>query len=131
MTGKKGEAGAAPRTPAEWVSLVISLVLLAGVVGAVLALWLEGTDAPARFRVERGAVRYEAGHYHLPITVANEGDATGAQVTVEGKLAAGGREEAPATTFDFIPGRSSAAGVLIFSAEPTAAEVRVVSYQQP
>jgi uncharacterized protein (TIGR02588 family) len=131
MTKKKGKSSVAPRTKAEWVSLAISTLLLAAVIGAVTALWISQSKEPARFRVDRGAARNEAGQYYLPITVTNEGDATGAQVTVEGKLTAGGGEETSATTFDFIPARSRAEGVLVFNHDPASAEVRVVSYQQP
>jgi uncharacterized protein (TIGR02588 family) len=131
MTKKKNGSGVAPRTKAEWFSLIVSILLLAAVVGAVVALWLSPSDNPARFRVDRGAIRNEAGQYYLPVTVTNEGDATGAQVTVEGKLKGTGGEETPATTFDFIPARSSAEVVLIFKGDPASAEVRVVSYQQP
>lgn len=123
--------GAAPRTKAEWVSLLISLLLLAGVVGTVIALWLRPTDNPPRFRLERGAVRHDAEHYYLPITLSNDGDATGAQVTIEGTLRGTDTEETATTTFDFVPARSRVEGVLVFTSEPTAATVRVVSYQQP
>ena len=128
---KKGAAGIAPRTTAEWVSLAASTLLLAAVVGVVVTLWASPSRGPARFRVDRGAVRNEGGHYYLPVTVTNEGGATGAQVTVEGRLEGADGEEAAATTFDFIPGSSSAEGVLIFKGDPTGAEVRVVSYQTP
>lgn len=129
MTKRKGGTGFAPRNSAEWVSLIISVLLVTGVISTILALWLKSSDKPASFRVERGAARNEAGHYYLPITVINEGDETGAQVTVEGKLKDKG--ETAVTTFDFIPARSSARGVLIFVSDPAAAEVRVISYQQP
>lgn len=131
MTKKKGKTGAAPRTRAEWVSLAISLLLVATVVGMVIALWVNSSGQPARFRVERGAVRHEAGFYYLPVIISNEGDMTGAQVTVEGKLKGNSEEETATTTFDFIPARSSAEGSLIFSGDPASADVRVVSYQQP
>ena len=131
MSRKKREGGDAPRTKAEWVSLIISLLLLAGVVGIVIALWLNPSSSPARFRIDRGAIRIEAGRYYLPITVANEGDATAAQVTVEGRLRGGGEDEVVATTFDFIPARSRVEGVLIFKGDPAIAEVAVASYQQP
>ncbi|HEX8749279.1 MAG TPA: hypothetical protein VF717_19040 [Pyrinomonadaceae bacterium] len=131
MTKKKAAGANLPRTTAEWVSLIISALLLAGVVGIVLALWLNSPDSPARFRIERGTPRNEAGQFYLPIKVTNEGDTTGAQVTIEGKLKVNEREETAATTFDFIPARSSAEGILIFIAEPGSAEVRVISYQQP
>jgi uncharacterized protein (TIGR02588 family) len=131
MSKKKGEGGVAPRSKAEWVSLGISVLVLAAVVGLVIALWLNPSGEPALFRIDREQIRNEAGHYYLPITITNEGDATGAQVTVEGKLKMGDDEEVASTTFDFIPARSSAKGVLIFKSEPTSADVRVASYQVP
>lgn len=131
MTKKKSKTGIAPRTKAEWVSLIISILLLAVVVALVVSLWLGQSHQPARFRVESGPIRNEAGHYYLSIKVTNEGDKTGAQVSVEGKVNSAGGEEAAATTFDFIPARSSVEGVLVFNGDPASAEVRVVSYQQP
>jgi uncharacterized protein (TIGR02588 family) len=132
MTKKKTAASSnTPRTSAEWVSLIVSILLLAGVITTVVALWYNSSGAPARFRVERGTPRNEAGHFYLPIKVTNEGDSTGAQVTIEGKLKVNEKEETASTTFDFIPARSSAEGILIFMTEPGNAEVRVISYQQP
>jgi len=131
MSKKKGATGIAPRTKAEWVSLFISIALLAVVVGIVIALWLRQPHEPARFRVERGEIRNEENHYYLSITVTNEGDTTGAQVTVEGKLKGASSEETSATTFDFIPAHSSAEGVLVFKTDAALADVRVVSYQKP
>jgi uncharacterized protein (TIGR02588 family) len=133
MTRKKGGRGGGviPRTAAEWVSLAIALLLVAGVIGVVAALWLNSSATEARFRIERGTIRNEAGQYYLPITIINEGDETGAQVTVEGRLEGAGGEEKAATTFDFIPAHSRAEAVLIFTAEPGSAAVRVISYQQP
>jgi uncharacterized protein (TIGR02588 family) len=131
MSRKKGKSQIAPRTKAEWVSLVIAVLLLAAVIGLVVALWMSPARNPARFRVDRGAIRSEAGLYYLQITVINEGDATGAQVSVEGKLTSATGDETSSTTFDFIPARSRAEGTLIFSRDPAAAEVRVASFQQP
>ena len=132
MRKKKGaEAGAAPRATAEWASLIITVLLLCGLVSVIVSLWLGSSDKPARFRIERGAARNEAGHYYLPVSVTNEGDETVVEVRVEGRLKADGREENASTTFDFIPGHSISEGVLVFMSEPGAADVRVVSYQQP
>lgn len=127
----KGSSEAAPRTTAEWVSLGIALLLLAVVAGTVIALWINDSKQPARFRVDRHEARSEGDHFYLPITVTNEGDRTGAEVVIEGKLAEGGEEETATTTFDFIPSRSRAEAVLIFSRDPSQAVVRVMSYQQP
>ncbi|HZG40717.1 MAG TPA: hypothetical protein VEZ50_18730 [Nodosilinea sp.] len=119
------------RNPAEWFSLGISLTLLAAVVATVASLWLKPSLKPAEFTVEPGEVRPAQDHYYLPITIKNEGDATAAEVTVEGTLETTSPEEVANTTFDFIPARSEAEGVLIFSEEPSAASVRVISYQKP
>lgn len=131
MSRKKNKTSIAPRTKAEWVSLAVASALLMAVVGVIIALWINSSQKPAQFRVERGPARNEAGFYYLPITVTNEGDATGAQVTVEGKLSAAGSEETASMTFDFIPARSRAEGTLIFSADPSSATLRVTSFQQP
>lgn len=119
------------RNRAEWISLGISLTLLAGVVATVVSVWLNPSLEPAEFTVERGQVRTANGHYYLPVTVKNEGDATAAEVTVEGSLDAAPDDEVATTTFDFVPAQSDAEGVLIFSQEPSGATVRVVSYQEP
>ena len=128
---KNKKGGSNPRTTAKRVSLAISITLLAGVIGIVLALWVSTSNEPARFQVSRGVIRNEVGFYYLPITVTNAGSETGAEVTVEGKLKQASNSETASTTFDFIPGQSSVEGVLVFSQEPTAAEVHVTSYQQP
>ncbi|HVF88733.1 MAG TPA: hypothetical protein VNH22_01625 [Blastocatellia bacterium] len=130
---KRGEKdpGIAPRSRAEWVSLLVALLLLALVVGTVVAIWLDPSAVPARFRVARGAVRVEGELFYLPVVVSNDGDATGAQVTVTGKLEADGEEEEASTTFDFVPGHSQVEGSLIFGSDPVSADVRVTSYQKP
>ncbi len=119
------------RNRAEWISLGISLTLLAGVVATVVSVWLNPSLKPAEFTVERGQVRAANGHYYLPVTIKNEGDATAAEVTVEGTLDTTSPEEIATTTFDFVPARSDAEGVLIFSQEASGATVRVISYQKP
>ena len=119
------------RNRAEWFSLGISLTLLTGVVAMVASLWLHPSLKPAEFTVESGEVRAANDHYYLPVTIKNEGDATAAEVTVEGTLGTTSPEEVANTTFAFIPARSKAEGVLIFSEEPSTASVRVISYQKP
>ena len=127
----KERSGIKPRTRAEKVSLIISLGLLLLVVGTVIALWLNPSENPARFRITRGAIRVEEEMFYLPFVVSNEGDETGSQVTVSGTLEVDGKEEEASTTFDFIPGHSRGEGTLIFSGDPVSAELQVTSYQQP
>lgn len=53
-------------------------------IATVASLWLNPSLKPAEFKVEPDKVRAVNDHYYLPITIKNEGDATTAQVTVEG-----------------------------------------------
>jgi len=129
--GKGGAAASGPRTFAEWVSLAVSLLLLAGVVGVILWLWASEPEGPPRFAVERGAVRREAGLFHLAVAVTNVGGGAAGQVRVEGRLGGAGGEERPATTIDFLPVRAREEFVLIFRGDPAGASVEVVSYQLP
>ena len=131
MSKKRKSSKIAPRTTAEWVSLVISLILLAAVVGVVVKLWLSETQEPARFKIEVSAARNDGGQFYLPFVLTNEGDQTAAEVTVEGKIGDAGNEETSTTTFDFIPGHARQEGVLIFSGDPAAAQLRVASFQRP
>jgi uncharacterized protein (TIGR02588 family) len=129
----KTQAGAheEPRSTAEWLSLIISLLILLGIIGLVLAMWANSASAPAQFTLEPGDVRQANGLYYLPVTIANTGDETAAQVMLEGIVTAGEDEEEATTTIDFLPGHAQAEAVLIFSHDPSDAELRVVSYQKP
>ncbi len=124
-------ASAAPKSTAEWVSLAISLVILLGIVGAIVWLWIHQPTGPPQFKVERGTVRNEAGLFHLPVTVTNIGGLAVGQVRVEGKLNNQGQEEIAVTTLDFLAVRAEEEVVLIFRSEPSGAVVQVVSYRLP
>jgi len=131
QTAKQQQDEQSPRTAAEWLSLGVALLVLAGVIGTVVVLWLSPQQAPPRFTIERGEVRRDGEAFHLPVTVRNTGNLTASEVTIEGTLSHEGREETASTTFDFIPGRSSVAGVLVFSTDPAAVNILVRSFQKP
>lgn len=123
----------APRSAAEWVSLGVSLLLLAGLVAAIVGLWATSSEEPARFAIRAGRARQAGERYYLPVTLTNEGDETASQVTLEGEVTPpdGGEPETASTTFDFVPGRSTAEAELLFSSDPSGAEIRVTSFQRP
>lgn len=131
MSPKKQNSPTLPRTGAEWVSLSVSLVLLATVVGMIILLWVREPAGPARFKIERGEIRSEAGLSHLSMTVTNVGGIAAREIRVEGKLSTNGLEERPTTTIDFLPVQAREEMVLIFRGDPSGASLEVVSYQQP
>jgi uncharacterized protein (TIGR02588 family) len=135
---EKNERGssAAPRTRPEWVSLIVSLLLLGALIGVIVSFWIQDQGRPATFQIEKGPVRRVGSRYYVPFTITNTGDDTGANVTVEGKLTgqaakSGTGDETTSTTFDFIPARARAEGIFVFTTDPYAADVRVISYQPP
>ncbi len=131
QSAEQRQTGQSPRTAAEWLSLGVALLVLAGVIGTVVALWQSPQQAPPHFTLERGEVRRDGGWFYLPVTVQNTGDLTASAVTLEGTLSGDGRDETASTTFDFIPGRSTVEGVLVFTTEPTTVTVLVRSFQKP
>ena len=131
MKRKQQSGPATRRTPAEWVSLSASLLLLAGVIGVIAWLWVHEPTGPPQFKVERAMVRNEAGLFHLPVTVTNVGGSAAGQVRVEGRLSNGGQEERPVTTIEFLPVRACEEVILIFRSDPSGANVDVVSFQLP
>ncbi len=131
MSPKKQKSGTLPRGGAEWVSLSVSLIILATVVGMIIWLWVREPGGPARFKIERGEIHSEAGLSHLRVTVTNVGGTAAREIRVEGKLSANGQDERPTTTIDFLPVQAREEIVLIFRGEPSGASLEVVSYQQP
>lgn len=129
MKGKQKKAD--PRTAAEKVSLSISLIVLALVVGLVLYLWLSSKDKPALIRIERETARYENQEFYLPVTVINRGGAAATDVMIEGSLEGESEKEVATITFDFIPASSQAEGILVFTGDPASARLRLVSFRIP
>jgi len=131
MSQDQSKNKVAPRSTAEWVSLVVALLLLAGVVGIVISLWLNASDNQIQFEIELQPIYEQEGQFYLPIIIMNTSDKAAHVVTVEGKLTVEDKEEISTTTFDFVPPRSKVQSILIFSNNPKDAQVRVTSFQQP
>ena len=109
---------------------------MSGVIGVIITLWAQDQNRPASFRVEKGSVHRVGTRFYLPFTITNEGDATGAQVIVEGKLTGesvppGADDQTAMTTFNFIPANASVDGIFVFTVKPSSSDVRVVSFQPP
>lgn len=121
------------RSAAEWTSLVVAALVLAGVVGLVLTLWLTVPNRPPEFELQVDEIRQTGGQYYLTFTMRNAGDQTGSEVQVEGVLPASGdaAEQRASITFDFVPAQATVDGVLIFARNPAGVQLRVVSYQPP
>jgi uncharacterized protein (TIGR02588 family) len=113
----------------EWIASALGLLLTLGVV-AVIARDAFNNSAGMAPDVEvvvreqqqlgsRWLVRFDA-HNRSPVTAA--------QVTIEGALPGGPTSPA---TLDYIPGRSTRGGGLVFSTEPRGVRLRPLGFQDP
>jgi uncharacterized protein (TIGR02588 family) len=122
------------RSPAEWVTFGLSLVVLLGVV-AVIGLQLRREQEPARpVAVVSGEPRRVGDRYQLDVVVTNEGDATAANVQVSASLMSEGSIPATADqTIDFLAGSEDQDLVFVFADDPAQGEltVEVVSFAVP
>ncbi len=111
------------------------LEAIGGGVGALIALatigiivWdgVSGGGTPPLVAVQPGAVHAHANGFVLELSASNSGDATAAQVTVEGTLSREGEiVETSETTFDYLPSGSRRHGGLFFHADPRAHDIAV------
>ena len=115
------------RTTAEWISLIISILVLACLVGLIGWLWATEGDQPAQFSLEMGEVRQVGQQFYLEVTVRNDGDQAAAAVEVVGTL----DDQASNVTLDLLPGHAEQNATLIFDSDPKQAELAVVGYSEP
>jgi len=113
----------------EWIAAAVGLLLILGVAAVIARDAFNGSADMApdlevvvrdQQRVgDRWLVRFDA-HNRSPITAA--------QVAIEGVLPGG---ETSMATIDYIPGRSTRGGGLVFSTEPRDVRLRPLGFQDP
>ena len=110
----------------EWLAAALGLVLVAGTVGfmAYRALTSEASFPAVSLQVE--SVQRSNDRYLVVVTAFNAGEATAADVKVEGTLEdSSGAVETSETRFDFLPPRSKRKGGLFFSRDPALFKLRL------
>jgi uncharacterized protein (TIGR02588 family) len=122
-----------PRTPAEWTALVGSSLILALVVGLIVAQ-MSGARSPAAPTVTVGEVRPVGDLHHVDVTVTNEGDESAANVQVSAELTIDGEVVTTADqTIDFLSGDEEVDLVYVFEDDPADGDlaVAVTSFAEP
>lgn len=118
------------RAAAEWVTLSVSIAILALLFGAIGFYYLRG-DSQQSFIVVTpltDEIRHEGDRFVLPVKITNTGERTASTVTVSVALMLGGEEqERVEFSIAFL------AGGAIFTTDPTRAEITVgaVSFLEP
>ena len=123
------------RSTAEWVTLVVSITIIAVLVGLVLTVYIFGGNDPATIEVRPvlAEVRHADGVAYLPVEVTNTGDQTAEDVSIQMTLHAGEGEPATATfTIRFLAGGEQQRGVVAFPHDPAAGELQwTLSFIEP
>lgn len=123
------------RSPAEWITFGISLIVLLSIVVLVFYSWFKVGERPPVFVLERsGEVRQVEGKFYVPFTLTNSGGETADTVQVIAELRVNGEvEETGEQQFDFLAGGEAEEGEFVFNHNPQDGELilRVASYQKP
>ena len=120
------------RSPAEWVTLVVSLVILVGTFAMIAYLYVAEDQGPIDLRTEAHLedVRENEEAFYLPVTVRNAGNLTAQNVQIEATLEFDGEMETSDFSILSLPGRGSETGIVAFAHDPRDGEltVRITSY---
>jgi len=123
------------RSPAEWTTFSIALLILAAIVGLVIYKWLTQKNQPPVLSISSSSeVREAPGQYYVPFSVTNTGGETAESVQVIAELRINGDvEESGEQLIDFLASGEKEEGAFVFSRNPRQGElvVRVASYKRP
>jgi len=113
----------------EWLASGIGLVLTLGVMAVIARDAFNGSAdlAPDVEVIARDQQRLGS-RWLVRFDAHNRSPTTAAQITIEGALPGG---ETSTATIDYIPGRSTRSGGLIFSQEPGGVRLRPLGFQDP
>lgn len=118
----------------EWVTGVVSLLLVSGLIGWIAMDLLRAKDGAPDLTAGVTEIDKVTAGWLVRFEVANLAAQTAAEVQIEAALALDGEtvDEASAT-IDYVPGHSKARGGLIFSRNPDGLELQLkaVGYRQP
>jgi uncharacterized protein (TIGR02588 family) len=124
-----------PRSPAEWTSFGIALLILATIVGLVIYQWLTQKNQPPLLSVSTSSeIRQVPGQFYVPFEVKNIGGETAESVQVIAELRIDGEvEESGEQQIDFLASGETEEGAFVFSRDPRQGELsmRVASYKLP
>lgn len=120
---KRKPAGAKPAARnepplLEWISAAVGLACALMAIGFVGWDALPGDRSPPDIEVRLVAVTPTAHGYVAKVEAINHGDASAAQVAIEGVLSGQGETETAQATLDYVPQQSRVGGGLVFERDP-------------
>lgn len=123
-------AKAKPATPLlEWIASAVGLVLTLGVAAMIARdAFNDSADMAPDIEVVVRGTQQQGNRWLVRFDAQNRSPVTAAQVTIEGALPGG---ETSTAVIDYIPGRSTRGGGLVFSTEPRGVQLRPLGFQDP
>ncbi|MBD1806996.1 TIGR02588 family protein [Microcoleus sp. FACHB-SPT15] len=123
------------RSPAEWTTFSIALLILAAIAGLIIYKWVTLQDRPPVLSVTPNPeIREVPGQYYVPFSITNTGGETAESVQVIAELIINGEvEESGEQQIDFLASGEKQEGAFVFSRDPREGElnIRVASYKLP
>lgn len=120
--GESGHGGARDeQSVAQWIAAGLSLLLVLGTLGFLLYEELAIPKTPPQLAARVDSIAPAPGGWQVEVAISNQGSETAAEVQVSGE--AGG--ETSSATIDYVPAGATRRAVLIFTADPRAADLRV------
>lgn len=123
------------RTGAEWITLTISILIIASLVGLLTYLhFTQGTKPPIiQVEAKLEEVKQQGDAYYLPLTITNMGEKTAQDVEIQVSLDSGeGDPESIGFTILFLAGSESDYETAVFSNDPSEGELSyVISFSTP
>lgn len=123
------------RTPAEWVSTAVALVIVLAIAGLIVYDWIATPDVPPMVSIEQSSPTYSDNQrYYVPFTVTNTGGSTAEAVQVIAELEIDGEVvEDGEQSIDFLSMDEQQDGAFVFTRDPAQGTLtlRVGSYKSP
>jgi uncharacterized protein (TIGR02588 family) len=124
-----------PRKLAEWITFLISLSILALIVGLVLHSWRIDSDEPPILQVtETSEVREIKGKFYVPFSILNAGGETAEAVQIVGEMQTNGQvEQVGEQQIDYLSAGEKQEGAFVLSRDPRQEKfnMRIASYKLP
>lgn len=118
----------------EWVVAGVSALLVVAVIATLLYQQVGTPDTPPQVAVAPERIVDVEGGYLVEFVARNQGNATAADVEIEGRLESGdGRVETSTVTLDFVPANAIRRGGLYFEGDPRAGRLSLDAngYREP
>lgn len=125
------------RSLAEWITLAISALIVAALIGAALVehFWLDEVQGVALdVTLDQGQTRQVDDLYHLPFAVKNAGSEGAENVTIAFAVRDGEQTMEESTiVIDFLSNGGTASGELVTAYDPSAYDIsaRVSAFETP